>query len=330
MKVDLVGIVGLLLALLSSFGLASLGDPERAARGRSMAVDVQRGRTIEDARGEPVLAARYSRVASMNPLADHLLVQLLETDRLVAVSELAAEGHPESWRFAGLQRTTSDDSVEQILELRPDLVVASSFVDEAVLARLRELGVATVDPGPMRGIETTLATIESLGIVLEVEGRAATLAERYLRELAALETAAELRGRTAGMYLAVYGDTFFGGTSGTSYGDVLHHGGIHDVAAAAGHEGWPQYSAEQLISLDPELIVTQEGMAPTLREHPVTAKLRAVRRPGGIVELPKALNSDAGLGVVLGAHILGRALEHRPGAAVPANPESAPDAPLDR
>lgn len=329
MKTDLVGIGGLLAALLLSFGLsvAGAGEGSGAAAGENA---TRLARPIEDARGQGVFPRPYGRVVSMNPLADHLLIQMLESERLVAVHELSADGHPDSWRFGAYQVTTSEDSVESLLELRPDLVVASPFIDEAVLARLREAGVSTVDPGPMRGVETTLATIEMLGEVLGVTHRADVLASRYQRELRALAGAAAERGRTPGMYLAIYGDAFFGGTSGTSYGDVLEYGGIRDVAEAAGHTGWPRYSAETLVALDPELIVTQEGMAQTLREHAVTARLRAALDPGGIIELPAALNSDAGLGVVRGAHLLGQALERRAVAPEQNQTSAAPNEQIDR
>lgn len=329
MKTDLIGIGGLLAALLLSFGLSIAGAGEGSDGAAAEDATRLAGR-IEDARGQSVFSRPYARVVSMNPLADHLLAQLLEPARLVAVHELSASGHPDSWRFDAYEVTTSEDSVESLLELRPDLVVASPFIDEAVLARLREAGVATVDPGPMRGVETTLETIEMLGGVLGVPERADALASRYRRELRALASAAAERGRTPGMYLAIYGDAFFGGTSGTSYGDVLEYGGVRDVAGAAGHTGWPRYSAETLVALDPELIVTQEGMARTLREHAVTARLRAALDPDGIVELPAALNSDAGLGVVRGAQLLGRALERRAAAPERNQTPGAPEAQNDR
>ena len=84
---------------------------------------------------------------------------------------------------------------------------------------------------------------------------------------------------------------------GTSYHDVLGAAGLIDVAAGSYH-GWPQYRAEELIALAPDLIVTAAGMGDALRRSPGLSAMPALRQPGGVIELDGEVLSDSGLGML--------------------------------
>jgi hypothetical protein len=53
------------------------------------------------------------------------------------------------------------------------------------------------------------------------------------------------------MYLTNVGESWFGGTQGSSYGDLLRLSGIEDLAAAHGYRDWPQFSREQILACRP-------------------------------------------------------------------------------
>ncbi len=323
MRTHLINGLGLVLALTTSALLSQVGSgdpvdgdgPADDSSGRKLpaiaaGTDTTR---VEDADGVAVLAADYSRIVSLNPVADHLLLRLVEADRLVGISSVTDNGHPERWRFGQTEVVARADSLERVFTLRPDLVVASPFVDVAKVARLRANGIHVFNLGEMRGIETTLKSIDALGALLQVPERRASLRLGLERDLQALEASAAERlkehGEVRGLYLSVYGDSFFGGTSGTSYGDVLRLAGIQDVAERAGYVDWPQYTAEQVLLLDPEVLVTRRGMEDAIRAHPVLGRLRAARVPHRILPLDPAYDGDAGLGVIEAASGLQSSLE---------------------
>ena len=131
----------------------------------------------------------YQRIASLNAVADHLLLHLVEPERVVLVTGHSATAHPDAFRFGGRPTAATSAEIEEVLALQPDLVVASIFTDEAWLARLREAGVAVFDLGDMRGASTTLANIDALGALLDQRPRAARLRDRYSLQLRALEDA---------------------------------------------------------------------------------------------------------------------------------------------
>ncbi len=291
--------LGLALALAAA---GTLAQPGLASKGTARILTTPELPTaateVPDARGEAVPVAHYARIVSLHAVADHLVPELVEPERLVGITSSTRDHHPEGWRFT--QRVTIDHphSVEAILALRPDLVILSNFVDEALVSRLREQDIAIFDLGDMRGITSTVEDIRVLGALLDQRERAARLEDRYRRELAALERAVPDEAMPEGIYLSVYGDAFFGGTTGTSYADLLRIAGVADLAGAKGYREWPQYTTEQLLQLDPALIITQEGMGAAICGHAVLQRLEACSPSGRIVELPGRYHTDPGLGVV--------------------------------
>jgi ABC-type Fe3+-hydroxamate transport system substrate-binding protein len=167
-----------------------------------------------------------------------------------------------------------------------------------VIARLQESDIPVFDLGDTRGVATMRQAILSLGGLLNVEGRASQLTRRTDRELSALRQAVPLDQRRDGMYLSVYGDGFFGGTTRTSFDDMLDLAGIDDIAAKHGYVEWPQYMPEQLLTMNPALIITPEGMGAAICGHSILHALMACSPDGQIVEVSTEYISDPGLGLI--------------------------------
>lgn len=333
MSANLANSLLLALALgLSTWAATLPGGAPVARRGTGSVADAPEvgATSVVDARGVAVPVREYRRIVSLSTISDHALLRLVEPERLVSITEYSTR-HPEAWKFGQRATIASSGALEAVLALKPDLVLVSMFSDESYLARLREAGVQIFDLGDMRGVTTTLANIRALGALLDVRGRAEALEQSYLRELAALDAATVDADMAPGIYLSVYGDTFFGATAGTSYADTLRLGGVRDVAAERGYRDWPQYTAEQLLELDPPLIVTLEGMAEVIRGHALLSTLQACGPDGRIVEIDGAYNGDAGLGIVAAAHqILVRVHPERAPSPSQAPPERGSNRTSDR
>ena len=236
MKTDLANA----LLLVASLALASWATLVPTESGHDATAQVERAEQVvpvdapdkvTDARGHTAPVRDYARVVSLNTVSDHVLLELVEPDRLVAITELTLTAHPEAFRFGDLVGVGRSDQLETILGLDPDLVLVSAYADEAFMARLRESGIQVFDLGQMRGVATTLDSIRTLGHLLGQPERAAVVADRYQRQLAGLEAAVPEDQRPHGLYLTVYSDVLYGGSVGSSYGDMLRYGGVHDIAS---------------------------------------------------------------------------------------------------
>ncbi|MEM1448028.1 MAG: ABC transporter substrate-binding protein [Planctomycetota bacterium] len=302
MKADVVNGALLVLALAAATWAATLpGSPGIPIAGRRSAVAdaPEAGATeVVDARGIAVPVGSYERIVSLSTISDHVLLRMVEPDRLVSITGFTARDHPEAWRFGARPSIDASGDVEAVIALRPDLVIVSKFADESYMERLRERDIQVFDLGEMRGVRTTRANVRALGALLDLRERAEKVEGAYARQLQALDDAVPDEDMAPGIYLSIYGDSLFGATANTSYADTLFYGGVRDIAAERGFVDWPQYSAEQLIRLDPPLIVTLRGMADVLRSHSVLSGLRACGPGGRIVEIDRAYNADAGLGIV--------------------------------
>ena len=311
------------VALLGTLALATWGatrvdveaDPSTtvvvAAPGPAQATE------LVDARGLTVATGDYQRIVSLNIVADPILLFLVEPTRIVAVSEYGRDKHPDGFRYAGRPSMSGTDDLEAVLSLKPDLVVTSNFTDESFRTRLRESGIAVFDLGEMRGVRTTLLNIRTLGQLLQQPERAARLEADYRMRLTALDAAIPEEDEAPGLYLSIFGDSMFGGTVGTSYADMLHHAGVRDVAEEHGYVEWPRFSPEQLLAIDPPMVITQVGMGAVLCRHSTLRELACCQPGGRVIEVPGEYHSDPGLGLIPAAHTVQQMVHpDRPLAAV--------------
>jgi hypothetical protein len=110
--------------------------------------------------------------------------------------------------------------------------------------------------------------------------------------------------RKRAVYVSAYGGQLFGGTVPSSYHDVLTAAGLLDIAAARFRD-YPHYDPEQLLDLDPELIVTQPASVALICRVSGLGRLRACQDDGaGIIGLDDAVLGDPGLGMLEAAEAL--------------------------
>ena len=74
-------------------------------------------------------------IVSTNPCADAMLVALVPPSRIAAISHYSVEAEASSMPLAIARRfATTTGTAEEVIGLRPDLVVTSSFTPPATLA----------------------------------------------------------------------------------------------------------------------------------------------------------------------------------------------------
>jgi iron complex transport system substrate-binding protein len=259
-------------------------------------------RPLQDHSGTLVATPReYKRIVSASTVADALLLELCEPDRVVAFTAQSAHNGPGGYKYAG-KATVDLGKVESVLALHPDLVLVNVVGDPHRVARLRDAGIVVFDLGEMRGLSTLIPNIREVAGLVGHPERGETFARELVER--ATSVAMDIPGpdRKTGMYLSIYGNRLFGGASGTSYDDVLRTAGLIDSAAAA--RDWPQFATEEVLQLDPEIIVTHAGMRQVLCEHAGFSFLRACKRPDGVIEVDEALLGDPGPTMVLAAQAI--------------------------
>lgn len=296
-----LNLIGYLLALLLAAGGVLLVTRPAQARVGAEVVDVVA--SVRDARGAELQLRSWRRIVSLDLVSDELVGHLVEPDRIVAVSRWA-QG-PEAWRHSGKPRLDGLNDLEAVLRMDPDLVLVSTFGGETDrIQRLRDGGLAVFDLGPAGGLRELCSNLRRIAVLVGRSERGERLASQLERRMAAVAArlpATQLRRR--GLVLTPVVDQVYGGTTGSSFHDILVSAGLIDVAAGRFAEPWPRIGAEAALAMDPDLIVTRLGAAAELLRIPGFERLRAVRA-GAVVELPVELFDSPGLSMLDAAELL--------------------------
>lgn len=212
-------------------------------------------------------------------------------------------------------------AAEPLLAFRSDLVVVDRWAQVETTARLREAGVPVLVMDAPEHLADVRAALTLLASALGTEdaGRAALagLDDR----VQALQTSAP---RRAGLRAVAYTNGGTGGWvagAGTSADEWITLAGLTN-AAAAGRRGHERCSFEELLALDPDLIIVPgspaaglgAGTARLLSTEPALQSLRALARRA-IVVLDPWLYDTASQHIVTAAERLAAAVDALPGTA---------------
>lgn len=261
--------------------------------------------SIRDSLGHDVPVQRYARIISASAISDQVLLELVSPARIAAFTARSQRQGPDAWRYLGRPGLEADGDLEAILSLRPDLLVVSGFADPRRVETLRASGVQVFDLGPMHGWPTLRQNIRDIARLVGEDARGDALIRRFRTSLQAVAADIPMRDRVEGLYVGVHGGRIYGGTSGTSYADTLRFGGVIDVAARQGLEGWPAYTAEQLLAIDPPFIITQAGREESLCTTAGLDRLRACRE-GHVRGVDAVIFTDPGLSMLRAAQAIRR------------------------
>lgn len=314
-RLNILNVAGLFAAfILSAIGTSYFAHPTATSTATSPAkssteiarVTLPDGRlAVHDAQGTAIPLAQYTRIVSLSLESDALLSELCERDRIIGVSNYHRS--TVALRLAGLPRFAGMDNLETVIALAPDLVLVSSTADQLDrLARLRQAGLIVCNLGPQRGVASLMPNARLIGALIGADDRADRFVTTFTHRLAnvAASLPANLPRRRA-LYLGLFGHEIYGGTTGSSYHDVLTAAGLIDVAAK-NYSGWPKLSVEEVITLNPEVIVLSPTSATALRALPGIQALRAVT-DGHLLIIGEGILEDPGPGLLDAAEAVFRA-----------------------
>ncbi len=320
-----INIAGMVLAyLLAALGVAWFSpQPELPPRVRwssnakAEPVTVELNdveRALVDHTGYAIPLRRYQRIVSGSTVADALLLEFASPTRIVAFTSHSAQNELFGFRYDGRPHIDALAEMERLLSLNPDLVIVGTLSSPTRVQRLRDAGLNVFALGEMRGVESFLRSVRDIATLVgdpELGRIYASAFESRLRNVARGLPDAD---RKTAVQLTYFGNRIYGSGLETSYHDVLTSAGLIDVGAQR-YTGWPSLSYEQVLELDPEVIVTRTGMGEAFCTQPALSRLRACDGARGqIVELPEGLINDPGPQMLLSVERLHRAVYGEPQA----------------
>jgi iron complex transport system substrate-binding protein len=226
-----------------------------------------------------------ARVASINLSADEVLSAILPPGRLVAVTQWAdAPGTSNVVGRVppGVFRFVKAD-MEQLVALRPDLVVVSEYTDADFLKLLERSGLHVHRMVGLESMAGIRGAMLDLGRAVGEEEAARALVARFDATLN--ELARRLAGAARPRVLYWSGNMTAG--AHTAIGALIEAAGGRNVGAEMGIAGIAPPGAERAFAADPDVVLvgTWPGSKEALTSHPLLQHARAVRE-GRIVALP--------------------------------------------
>jgi iron complex transport system substrate-binding protein len=203
----------------------------------------------------PATAAGLPRIASMNVCTDQLLITLADPEQILGLSRYARERF-ESFAADDARRfRILSGGAEDILVLRPDIVVASQFDKRSTRELLKEKGLHLAEFAVPRNLGEVKAQIREMGDVVGHPDRART-------EIARLDDAiARARQAVAAKPYRVLPLSRRGWVSGSDslVSSLLAETGLFNAAGDLGITFGGFASLEAIVNLKPDLIVVSEA-----------------------------------------------------------------------
>ena len=246
------------------------------------------------------LSAKPVRIISLSPSATEILFALNADNQVLAVDDNSnfPESAPKS------QLSGFSPNVEAIVSFKPDLVILQIDSTKALAVRdsLSKLKIPVFMEPAARNLSDTYKEIRLLGKLIEKENQANILIKKMEKDISKVVKSTKKLSN-----LKIFHEldnTLYTATSKTFIGKVYKDFGLVNVADAANGadtSGYPQLSAEFLISQNPDYIFLADAQygetKSSVQTRPGWQTINAVKK-GNVFELPADIPSRWGPRVV--------------------------------
>ncbi len=212
-------------------------------------------------------------IVSLNPCSDAILAEVTAPGQLLAISHYSADPRSRSMDAAkARQYPVTGGTLEEVIALRPDVVVDGTFVAPATAASYHRLGFALETLPIASTVEDSHAQIRRLATLAGHPERGETLIQRID---AALKAAAPPQGARPIPALVWQPGGIVPG-DGTLIADLLRRAGFSNFSAARGLGQADQLPLEHVLA-DPPRVILAAGADRALT-HPALGTLNATQR----------------------------------------------------
>ena len=251
----LLGAVAGLTLLTSACGSddASSSDTSDVSATASVAeTTAPESPTTDDSVVSVDTGGEVERVVSLSPTHTEIMFAIGAGDLLVAVDEFS--DYPEEAQALPNELSAFDNNVEAIAAYEPDLVLIGGDFN-GLGPQLDELDIGWWDGPAAVTIDDTFRQIEELGAATGHEEEAAALVESMQTEIDEIVATTPTPDEPLTVFHEL-DDTLFSLDSTTLFGELYGLLGLQNIADTAEGDsgGYPQLSAEFVVSADPDLI----------------------------------------------------------------------------
>lgn len=222
------------------------------------------------------------RIASINLCTDQLLLQVADREQIASVTFLSQHAMSSYMadRAAGLH--INHGQAEELIRVKPDIVVTSSGTPPSTLRLLNDLGFKVKTFTLASSINDVFNNVGEMAALVGRKARGERLVhvmQSQLQDLLPVQTGRNIpRG-------IIYEPNGYTGGPETLRGDILRLSGWHNAAADAGITGVGVMDLESLLLVSPDRLVFSpyapgtHSLGQHMLQHPAIAAITANRPP---------------------------------------------------
>ena len=229
----------------------------------------------------PSPAQHHPTIVSLNPCTDAILAEVADPAQILAISHYSHDARSSSMDLGEARRfPATRGTVEEVLALKPDVVLGSTFTDPATASAYSRLGLRLERIGMAMTIAENHAQIRQIATLTGNPARGEALIARIDSAL----TAAAPRPGTQPIPTVVWQSGGMVPGDGTLIADVLRRTGFTNFAAARGLGQADLLPLERMLADPPALILVAGQSAETgkgddrVLSHPALKALKTTRR----------------------------------------------------
>ncbi|KAJ51826.1 iron complex transport system substrate-binding protein [Clostridium tetanomorphum] len=208
--------------------------------------------TIKDSYNRQItLDKEPEKIISIAPNITETIYAIDKSNKLIGRTDFC--NYPAEVKNISSIGSLQNPSIEKIVDLKPDLVIASTHFKKDVLKKLEDLGVKVLVLYGEENFEGAYDTIEKMGKVLNANNKAKEIVVNMKKKVSDVET--KVSGKTPPSVYYVIGFGKSGDyTAGkdTFIDKMITMAGGKNVAKDA--VGW-KYSIEKLLEKNPEIMI---------------------------------------------------------------------------
>lgn len=228
---------------------------------------------------------RPRRIVSLNSCLDAMLVHLADRGQIAALSHYARDARASTVADQARTLPYTGESAEEVIDLMPDLVLASQHSALATRNALKRLHVPVQRFKVPKSIDESLGQVRELARLIGHPDRGEALVARIGTAIAAARPAPGARRLTA----LIYQPNGFAAGPGTLVDEMMSVAGFDNVARRFGLKTWGNVGLERLLADPPQVLLVgvpapgARSWADRVMSHPalkvISGRMRQVRLP---------------------------------------------------
>lgn len=202
-----------------------------------------------------VVESEPKRIISIAPSITELVYALGKGDELIGRTDYC--DYPEEAKAVQSIGSLKDPNIEKIIELKPDIVIASTHFKDDVAKKLEDLGIKIVVIKDSKSIDGAYESINQLGQILNAQDKAQEVVDSNKKKIEEIKEKVKSAETPSTYYVVGFGKTGdYTATGDTFISEMINIAGGKNIAQDA--TGW-KYSLEKIIENDPEDIIISKN-----------------------------------------------------------------------